>query len=190
MDRIKIVTITGASGVGKSTIVKKIMELRPDFKLIVSFTSRVPRPTDLPGEYECGVPSTAFEKKSMFLWVLPAHGNTYGTLFRSVNKSLSDKTQSMMILIPEAVEILHNYAESVCRGSILSFFVLSPPEEELRRRMRLRNEEEDLIKRRIKDCRKWYEDTKRSYIPYILISNDEPDVGVEEAARKILEYLK
>ncbi len=80
----------------------------------------------------------------------------------------------------------NRYAEAAsCR-----FFVLSPSEEELRRRMRLRNEEENLIKCRIKDCRKWYEDTKRSHIPYVLISNDEPDVGVEGAARKILEYLE
>ena len=50
MSKGKLFVISGASGVGKSTVLKLVMEGRDDLKFSVSATTRPPRP----GEVEIG----------------------------------------------------------------------------------------------------------------------------------------
>ena len=71
----------------------------------------------------------------------------------------------------------------------MSFYILSPPEEELRRRLKLRGEDEAIIEKRVSDCKQWDEAATKSGIPYIFITNEELDRGVEKAALEILKYL-
>ena len=44
MSKGKLFVISGASGVGKSTVLKKVMENRDDLLFSVSATTRAPRP--------------------------------------------------------------------------------------------------------------------------------------------------
>ncbi len=189
---IKIMTITGASGAGKTSIASELLRLKPDRKLVISLTTRDPRPSDLPGEYRCNVPIAEFEESTKFIWVVSAHSNRYGTLLESVNTALAEETLRAMILVPEAVGLLRKHTKTKREGSVLSFYLLSPPEEELRRRMKLRGEDEATIEKRIKDCKEWDEEARRSDTPYIFVSNNvdkEAEIGIGKTAREILMYL-
>ena len=206
MPCIKIVTLTGPSGSGKTSIVKELRALRPDLRLVVSLTTRAPRPSDLPGEYHHRVLPAAFKENPdfMWLWVVKVHGDFYGTLQSSVDDALSGETPSLMILAPEAVGTLRSYAEARCGagalgkllhgseagcgGGVASFYILAPPERELRKRLKQRGDDSAAIERRLADCKRWDEAACKSVIPYIFVSN-EKNSGVQDAAQNILKYL-
>ena len=46
----KLFVISGASGVGKSTVLKQVMEMRKDLSFSVSATTRPPRPGEVDGQ--------------------------------------------------------------------------------------------------------------------------------------------
>ena len=49
MSKGNLFVISGASGVGKSTVLKQVMKLRDDLQFSVSATSRPPRPGEVDG---------------------------------------------------------------------------------------------------------------------------------------------
>ncbi len=183
---VRIVTITGPSGSGKTTIARELLHKNPDWKLVLSLTTRKPRDSDLPGEYRCGVSSEEFRKREQlkeFLWIVSAHGNRYGTLRRCVDSALAAKHISLMLLTPDAVPILLDYAP----GKVISFFIIPPDDAILRVRLEKRGEDPATIERRIADCKKWHQEALASRIPYLYITNCGP---VEEAGQAIEALVK
>ncbi len=178
-----IVTITGPSGAGKSSIAKRLLELDPTMQLVVSLTSRAPRPSDLPGEYRSRITMDEFNYRSRFnefLWLVETHGSWYGTLTVSVSEALRSPSPSLMILVPEVLKLLYDHIGS--EGGILPFYILSPSRKELHRRLEKRGDDEKAIRRRIGDCKKWDKEAGKSNIPYIFIPNKDIDTGIETAA--------
>ena len=150
------------------------------------------RSSDLPEEYRCNVPIETFDiwkKENKFLWLISVHNNFYGTLKDSVDTALVGPDTSFMPIVPKVIKPLRDYAGTKLTGRVLSFYILSPPEEELRRRLKLRGEDEAIIEKRVSDCKQWDKAARKSKIPYIFISNNELDRGVEKAALEILKYL-
>ncbi len=186
-----LVTITGASGVGKTSIIKRFLEVRPYSRLIQSVTSRSARPTDLEGEYEYELAIGDFEQaENDFLWVIPAHGNYYATRRKSICEFWLRRTPfypGCMILVPEVLPLLRTYLVDCDR--LLSFYVLSPSEEELTRRLTARGDDKATIQKRIDDCRKWDAEALRSDIPYVFLSNDESGTGIEKAVEQMCVFL-
>lgn len=183
MSDIKIITFSGPSGSGKTTIVGRLLRLNPKWKLIVSHTTRAPRSSDLPGEYRCKVSKREFsrrEKRREFIWTVSVHDNKYGTLFESIDQALRKDHASVMLLTPDSIPLLLKYIP----GKALSFFILPPPEEALRERLKLRGETFEAIERRIADCKKWAEEAKSSGIPYVFIDNSG---AVDEAVQQVLD---
>lgn len=195
LPRPSIVTITGSSGAGKTTTFARLLDVYPEAKLIKSFTSRGPRDTDLPGEYEYNMPRAAFElRKDEFIWVLEAHGNFYGTTKKSIADAfnpVSPRPTWLMVLVPEAVKLLREYLPTinVRLHDLLSFYLLAPAEDELRKRLSVRGDDKATIQRRIKDCKKWDEDAMRSDIPYIFLRRDGPIENVDETVDQMIEFF-
>ena len=179
---MKIITITGPSGSGKTVIAGELLKRVSNLRLAVSNTTRKPRDSDLEGEYRHNVDPKEFERKQDFIWVVSAHGNMYGTRFDSLNEALSAENISLMIIVPESVQVLLNYAP----GRILPFYILPPKEHALRERLKLRGDDEKTIERRVSDCRKWNEEAKTSGIPYIFIRND---AALEKAVAQFLAHI-
>jgi len=185
-----IITITGASGAGKSTIIKKIIEKNPKAELITSYTTRGPRDSDLPGEYLC---NHTFEKmkemESEFFKLFSAHGNLYGTLRKSVTEAMAYGDLRILIIVPEAVKVICDYYSKwpILLDLIKSFYVLSPGEDEIRRRLVGRGEAE--IQKRINDCKKWDEEALTSNIHYIFLKNDEQGIGIDKAVKQMMIFL-
>merc|ERR1712166_122230 len=80
--------IAGASGVGKGTIIKKLLTEMPGvFGLSVSHTTRAPRPGELDGVHYHFVTQDQMHAKIAagdFAEYAEVHGNHYGTSFESV----------------------------------------------------------------------------------------------------------
>lgn len=184
----KIITLTGPSGAGKTSIVKKILELRPEMHLVVSLTSRAPRSSDLPGEYQYYHSPIFFLGNDAFLWSIGVHDDHYGTLKISVNEALVGSVPSLMILTPDVITPLRAHAETQSGGGVLSFYISPPPVETLRARLSARGDDAAAVERRIADCLRWNEEARASGIPYIFVSNEEEGAGIEHAAAEIVKY--
>ena len=186
--KIKIFTVTGPSGAGKTTIVGELLKRHPEWKMVISLTSRNPRDSDLPGEYRCLVRMDEFlwrDRGGEFIWIVSPHGCHYGTLLADVRKALDSDKPSMMQITPEAVEKLRTYAP----GEVLSIFMSPPGEEELRRRLENRGEQPEAIDRRIADCRKWEEEARESGLYKFVENNGTVEEVVEKVEQTISRYL-
>lgn len=182
----KIITLTGSSGAGKTTIAAHLLTALPTLKLIVSLTTRAARPSDLPGEYQCNLTSKEFSDRAVrneFLWNVRAHENYYGTLRSSVDDALKASHPSLMLLVPHVLVLLHRYAPN----QVTSFYISAPPEEELRRRLKKRGDKADDIEKRIAECVPWDIEAATSKIPYLFVRNNG---AIEKPVQAILNYLK
>ena len=154
--------------------------------MVLSVTSREPRESsDLPGEYRCNVSRKdilRLKRGGKCLWAEVAHGNIYVTLLADVDQAIERKPVSFMQLLPVSVRNIREYAP----GRVLSIFVLSPDEDELRRRLRERGEPDDAIEKRMSDCRKWEEEALLSVIPYEYVTNSGT---IEEAVSKVEKVI-
>ena len=173
---IIILTLTGASGAGKTTLAKEFLKLPVYAQMVPSYSTRKPRDADIPGEYKY-VNKFRFwflKTTGAFLWTVYPHGNSYGTTKRWVIKALKDdNTVYIMILFSDAIKILNSFAEKTgCPGRVFYFYILSPSQEILRERLRSRGDKEDEIEKRIADCVKWDPEAKTSDIPYEFVKND------------------
>ena len=82
MSKGKMFVISGASGVGKSTVLKQVMDGRDDLKFSVSATTRAPRPGETDGVHYYFVTKARFEemiRENAFLEYDAHAGNYYGT---------------------------------------------------------------------------------------------------------------
>ena len=83
MSKGKIIVISGASGVGKSTILKEVMKARQDLVFSVSATTRAPRPDEVNGVNYHFITRENFldmVHNGEFLEYDEHHNNRYGTL--------------------------------------------------------------------------------------------------------------
>ena len=143
MRACELYVISGPSGVGKSTIVKKIHELAPQLHVSVSFTSRPCRQGECEGEDYNYITRREFKervKRGEFAEWAEVHGHLYGTPKLNVRPPVL-----LEIDIQGARRIKVQYPRAA------NIFVLPPTYVELERRLRNRGRErsENEIARRL-----------------------------------------
>jgi len=87
----KVFVITGPSGVGKGTLISKLLERVPGLELSVSATTREPRPGEVDGRDYHFLSPEEFDRRierEDFLEFATYSGNRYGTLRSEVRKRL------------------------------------------------------------------------------------------------------
>lgn len=178
----KIFTLTGASGSGKTTIMRELLKRDANVKVLPSITTRTKRDSDVEGEYKY-VAEKDFQniqQNNAFLWDVDMHGNFYGTAKADVDYALKANHKSIMLLVPEVIPILKSYTHSV-----LSFYIVSPPEDILRQRLQNRGDDPSDIEKRILDCKKW--DKEAGSRDYIFIDNSGAlSIAVESIAENLI----
>ena len=180
MNKGKLFVISGASGVGKSTVLAKVMAARADLQFSVSATTRAPRPGEVDGVNYYFVTHEAFEQmiaEDAFVEYDRHMANYYGTPTRQLEEKLANGS---VILDVEPVGAGNVRRK---RPDATLIFIAPPSMEELERRLRGRGDTpEDQIQLRL-DRAKWEMD-QTSWYDHIVI-NDQ----VDTCANKILNII-
>lgn len=148
-DRGVLTVISGFSGAGKGTLVKKLISEYDNYSLSVSMTTRAPREGEVNGKDYFFIDRPAFErniKDGMMLEHAEYQGNYYGTPREYVEKQLSAGKDVIL-----EIEYLGAFQVKKMLPEALLLFVTPPSAEELLRRLRGRHTEtEEQIQGRMK----------------------------------------
>ncbi|MBR6238242.1 MAG: guanylate kinase [Lachnospiraceae bacterium] len=148
-DRGVLTVISGFSGAGKGTLVKKLISEYDNYSLSVSMTTRAPREGEVDGKDYFFIDKPAFERNienGMMLEHAEYQGNYYGTPREYVEKQLSAGKDVIL-----EIEYLGAFQVKKMLPEALLLFVTPPSAEELLRRLRGRHTEtEEQIQGRMK----------------------------------------
>jgi guanylate kinase len=148
LKRGTLYVISGPSGVGKDTLVGKVLPKLPGFERVVTATTRAPRKDEIQGTHYRFLSAEEFDKRlreNGFLEWAVVHGNRYGTPREAVEKKLAAGTSLFLAVdVQGAKSIREKVREAV------TVFVTPPSLKELEMRLRRRRTEPEAdIKRRI-----------------------------------------
>ncbi len=174
--------ISGPSGVGKGTLVSKLMELRDDVALSVSATTRSPRPGEVDGKNYFFLTKEKFkdliDADGFIEWAEYA-GNFYGTPLDFVEEQLSAGTN---VILEIEVQGAFQVKEKLPDATLI--FIEPPSMDELERRIIGRGtESEDVIESRMRTARVEME-RKMEYD--IAVMNDDVDSAVARLSECIV----
>ena len=178
----KLIIITGPSGVGKGTVVKKLLDVNNDIWLSISATTRNPRMGEKDGENYYFISDEMFkdmiDKKEFLEWAQFA-GNYYGTPLSTVKEKIE---KGFIVLLEIEVEGAKQIKEKFPEA--LSIFLLPPSKEELEKRIRNRGtEKEDAINKRL--SRANYEIAASDKFDFVLTNHD-----VDESVKELAKIIK
>ncbi len=182
----RLVVVSGPAGVGKDTVVAKLLEIDESFSLSVSATTRAPRGNEQHGVnyyYFSTDEFTSMIENDEFIEYAKYGSNYYGTLKSDVENRIADgKTVILVIEVKGAANIKKLYPES------LSIFVMPPSDTELESRLRGRQTESeaDIVKRLDIAKSEMQESVNYDFI----IVNDELENAVNDAYRIIKNHTK
>mgnify|MGYP003289247332 CR=1 FL=1 len=180
MAKGKLFVISGASGVGKSTVLSRVMSRRDDLRFSVSATTRAPRPGEVDGQSYYFVTKEKFQQMiadDAFLEYDAHMDNYYGTPRTQLEEKLLSGSVILDIEPNGAFQVRSAMPDAVL------IFIAPPSMEELERRLRSRGDtSEEQIRLRL-DRAKWEVQQSLKY-DYSVI-NDQ----VETCAEKILNII-
>lgn len=164
-----LIVVSGFSGAGKGTLMKRLVEEYDNFALSVSATTRAPRPGEEDGREYFFLSREQFEKKiaeHALIEYADYCGNYYGTPRDYVERKLAAGRDVILeIEIQGALKIKEQYPDA------LLLFVTTPDAAELRRRLSGRGTEtEEVIKKRLRRAAKEAEGIEK--YDYIVINDD------------------
>ena len=164
----KLIVISGATGVGKGTVVKKMMARRKDLYFSVSATTRPPRPGEVDGKDYYFVTRERFQemiRRGEMLEYDEHAKNFYGTPRAQVEEKRAKGHVLLDIEPVGARNVKNNYPEAEL------VFIMPPSVEELERRLRGRNDTpEDQIAIRMERA-KW-EMEQRVWYDHVVVNDD------------------
>ncbi len=189
-----LIIISGPSGVGKGTIIKKVyQEMKENgdkIHLSRSYTTRAPRKGEIDGIDYHFISEREFIdaiKKNEFLeYNLYANGKYYGTNRKKLLEYLvNDIDVILEIDVNGYLNILTNIDIAFPGINIKSIFIMPPSRDELEARLRRRddNEDEESIKRRLIASEN---EIKFSWKYNNIVVND----NLDEAVNEVLSIIK
>lgn len=147
-----LIVISGFSGVGKGTLVKKLVDSYDNYALSVSMTTRAPRDGEKDGISYFFVEKETFEENIAndgLIEYASYVGNYYGTPRAWVEEQLeSGRDVVLEIEVQGALKVKEKFPEA------LLLFLLPPSAQELKRRLEKRGTETaEVIEQRLKRAR-------------------------------------
>lgn len=179
-----LLVISGPGGVGKDTVIEKLIEADHGIRYSVSFTTRPRREYEVDGTHYSFVTKPRFEeligRGELLEWTrLQANGFLYGT-----SRSRVEKIQSAGYDVVLKIEV--HGADAIRRQRPDGVFIfIQPPsmEELIRRRHERGTEDEEEMRLRQKQAA--WEMSHAEYYDYVVV-NEDADV----AAADVLEIVR
>jgi guanylate kinase len=145
-----LITISGASGVGKSVVVKDIFTRYPDnFGEAISTTTRVPRNGEVDGTAYHFVSGPEFTRRwnaGKFLEKVEYSGKMYG-IEKAAIKVVMDQGKNVLLVVePHGAQQIRDRWEG---GPLLQLFLRPPSTEVLQERMEKRGDSLESISARL-----------------------------------------
>ena len=180
MSKGKLVVISGASGVGKGTVLGIMMNKRKDLKFSVSATTRDPRPSEVDGMHYYFVTKERFEEMiaaGEMLEYSAHNANYYGT----PRAQAEEKMRHGSVLLDIEPNGAKHVREAMPEATLI--FIMPPSMEELEKRLRGRGDTSDeQIAMRLE--RAVWEMEQRHWYDHVVVNDD-----AERCADEILKII-
>lgn len=176
MNKGRVYIISGPSGTGKDTLMKKIFEKLPELAFSISSVTRPIRPGEIPGQKYNYISLEQFEKmlaENEFLEHNLYVGNYYGTPKTPVINCI-EKGQDILIEVDVngALQIREKMPD------VVSIFILPPSLEELKRRLTGRGTDSpEVIEKRLNEALREIEGSVD--YDYVVV-NDNLEIAVDD----------
>ena len=172
----KLIVISGPSGVGKSTVMKRLMELCDNLRFSVSATTRPIRPGETDGVNYYFVSHDKFEQMIQNEELLE-YANYVGNYYGTPEKQLNEKLDAGYDILLD-IEVQGAMNVRARRKDAILIFLLAPSFEELARRLTGRGDTPpDKIKERLERAR-WEYSQAHQYDYFVV--NDSVENAVNE----------
>jgi len=177
-----LIVISGPSGVGKDTLIKRLLDLDPNLRYSVSCTTRAPRPGEVDGVDYSFVSRDRFQQlidEDAFLEHATYNGNLYGTMLERVER---EREAGHDIVLKIEVQGAEQVRARVPDGVFI--FLVAPSIDELARRQVKRNTEtfHDMTARRLIATREIEHASRYAHV----VVNDQ----LERAVAEILAIIR
>jgi guanylate kinase len=181
----KVVVITGPSGVGKGTLISKLLEAVPELELSVSATTREPREGEQDGRDYHFLTAEEFERRveaGDFLEHAEYAGHRYGTLRDAVEARLREGQSVVLeIEVQGARQVRDAMPEAVL------IFIAPPDPAALRERLEGRGTDSaEAVERRLKTAEVELE--AQDEFPHVVV-NDEVQKSASELESLVRRQL-
>ena len=168
MSKGKLIVISGASGVGKGTVLGLMMKNRDDLRFSVSATTRPPRPGEEDGVHYYFIAKERFEEMisaGEFLEYDAHAANYYGTPRAQAEEKLASGHVLLDIEPKGAAQVKKAAPDATL------IFIMPPSMEELERRLRGRGDtpEEQIV---LRMERAVWEMEQRSWYDHVVVNDD------------------
>jgi guanylate kinase len=175
--RPRLFVVTGPSGAGKGTLIRALVERRPDLAVAVSATTRARRPGEKDGEAYHFLADEEFSRRVQagdFLeHVTYVSGHRYGTLRDEVERILASGRSCILELETQGAKEVQASAPDA-----VTIFVQAPSFAELERRLRARaTESAGEIGERLELARRQAEEAGDFDV---VVTNDDVERAVSE----------
>ena len=175
-----LIVISGASGVGKGTVLKGLMEICENLEFSVSATTRPPRPSEYHGKHYYFITEEEFQemiRKDAFLEYDDHAAALYGTPLDQLEEKLT-RSNVILDVEPNGAKIVKEK-----RPDATLIFIMPPSMEELECRLRGRGDTSDEQIALRMDRARW-EMEQRSWYDHVVV-NDKLEDCIGDIARII-----
>jgi guanylate kinase len=166
----KVFVITGPSGVGKGTLIERLLERIPELELSISATTREPRPGEMDGRDYHFLSPEEFRRRleaGDFLEHASYSGNYYGTLRSEVGQRIE---QGHSVVLEIEVQGARQVRDALGDDAVL-IFIAPRDEAVLRERLESRGtDSQEAIEQRLRTAE--VELAARSEFPLEVVNDD------------------
>src|SRR4030065_280576 len=151
MNKGKLFIFSAASGTGKTSLAKALVESTPDVAFSVSPTTRAPRPGEQNGVHYYYVTREEFDRMvaaGEFVEHATVFGNSYGTSKRAIEDQIQSGKSVILDIDWQGARAIKKW-----RPEAVSIFILPPSRAALRERLTNRKQDsQEIIDRRMREA--------------------------------------